>query len=230
MREIVFDTETTGLDPAEGHRITEIGCIAVEDFIPTGERFHSYINPQRDVPKEVVEITGLTTEFLRDKPLFGEVVDEFVAFVGDARLVAHNASFDAKFVNAELKWSNRQQYEADRFVDTLAIARKRFPGSYNSLDALCKRFDINLDERNYHGALIDARLLAEVYLELNGGRTQSLALEEDEETRRARHSRKVYPPRPTPFIMKISEQERAAHQALIDEMGDSALWKKLGAV
>lgn len=231
MREIVFDTETTGLEPAEGHRITEIGCIVVENHVPTGDTFHRYINPQREVPEEVVKITGLTTDFLRDKPLFADVVDDFLAFVGDSRLVAHNAGFDAKFVNAELERASRPVFANDRFVDTLVIARERFPGSYNSLDALCKRFNISLDDRNFHGALIDARLLAEVYLELHGGREQSLELKRKTASGHDEDAlvRVAYPPRPQPFVMVPTDEERAAHDALCEEMGEVCLWTRLKA-
>lgn len=176
MREIVFDTETTGLDPNTGDRITELGAVEVIDYIPTGKTFHAYVNPQRSVPKEVVDITGLTTEFLSDKPLFDEVGPDFVAFVGDATLVAHNAPFDRGFINMELARLGMDIYADDRFKDTARIARAKFPGSYVSLDALCKRFDISLDTRDKHGALIDSLLLAEVYLELMGGRTRALDL------------------------------------------------------
>ena len=176
MREIVFDTETTGLDPNTGDRVTELGCVEVIDCIPTGKTFHTYVNPQRSIPKEVIEITGLTAEFLADKPLFEEIAEDFLAFVGDAVLVAHNAPFDRGFINMELARLGHPIYPEDRFKDTARIARAKFPGSYVSLDALCKRFDISLDTRDKHGALIDALLLAEVYLELTGGRTRALDL------------------------------------------------------
>ena len=175
-RKIIFDTETTGLKPFKGDRITEIGCIEVIDLLPTGKTFRRYVNPEREVPEEVVRITGLTTQFLADKPLFADIVQEFLDFVGDSPLVAHNAAFDRDFLNAEMDRLDRTRIEDARFIDTLAIARKKFPGAYNSLDALCKRFSINLSERTLHGALLDARLLAEVYLELNGGRERRLDL------------------------------------------------------
>jgi DNA polymerase III subunit epsilon len=228
MREIVFDTETTGLDPNTGDRITEIGCVEVIDCIPTGKTFHAYVNPQRDVPKEVVEITGLTTEFLADKPLFEEIAQEFVDFVGDAVLVAHNAPFDRGFINMELKRLGRDIYPDDRFKDTARIARAKFPGSYVSLDALCKRFDISLETRDVHGALIDARLLAEVYLELTGGRTRALDLSGREgEDAGGRVQFPARPPRPRPLNRRQTDEERAAHAAFIDEMGENALWKQL---
>lgn len=227
MREIVFDTETTGLDPNQGDRITELGCVEVIDCIPTGRTFHAYVNPQRSIPKEVVEITGLTAEFLADKPLFEEVAQDFVDFVGDAVLVAHNAGFDRGFINMELARMGLDIYPDDRFKDTARLARAKFPGSYVSLDALCKRFEISLDTRDKHGALIDARLLAEVYLELTGGRTRALDLS----GRGANPDGSVdFPPRaqrPTPLASRQNDEERAAHAAFIDELGENALWKRL---
>ncbi|WP_297730841.1 DNA polymerase III subunit epsilon [uncultured Maricaulis sp.] len=227
MREIVFDTETTGLDPNTGDRITELGAVEVIDYIPTGKTFHAYVNPQRSVPKEVVEITGLTTEFLADKPLFDEVGPDFVAFVGDATLVAHNAPFDRGFINMELARLGLDIYADDRFKDTARIARAKFPGSYVSLDALCKRFDISLDTRDKHGALIDSLLLAEVYLELMGGRTRALDLSGKGSSTSNAVEFPARPPRPTALNQGQTASERAAHDAFVDEMGDHALWKKL---
>jgi len=227
MREIVFDTETTGLYPLTGDRLTEIGCVEVIDCIPTGRTYHTYVNPQRSVPKEVVEITGLTTEFLADKPLFDAVADEFVDFVGDAVLVAHNASFDQGFINMELKRLDKAVYGDDKFKDTARMARAKFPGSYVSLDALCKRFEISLDTRDKHGALIDALLLAEVYLELTGGRTRALDLSGEGQNG---GGKVIFPPRPPreralPDLQ--TEKERAAHTAFVEELGENALWSKL---
>jgi len=228
MREIVFDTETTGLDPATGDRVTELGCVEVIDCIPTGKTFHAYVNPQRSIPREVVEITGLTEEFLADKPLFEDVAQDFIDFVGDGVLVAHNAGFDRGFINMELARLGMETYPEDRFKDTARIARAKFPGSYVSLDALCKRFEISLETRDKHGALIDALLLAEVYLELTGGRTRALDLSGKggsggsgtvEFPKRAA--------RPNPLNSRVKDEERAAHQAFIDEMGENALWKQL---
>lgn len=230
MREIVFDTETTGLDPNTGDRLTELGCVEVIDCIPTGRTYHTYINPQRSVPQEVVEITGLTTEFLADKPLFEEVAQDFVDFVGDAGLVAHNAPFDRGFINMELARLGLDIYPDDRFKDTARIARAKFPGSYVSLDALCKRFDISLESRDKHGALIDALLLAEVYLELTGGRTRALDLSGRSASGDGKVSFPARAPRPQPLASRITEDERAAHAAFIDELGDSALWKRLSNV
>lgn len=227
MREIVFDTETTGLDPNTGDRITELGCVEVIDCIPTGRTFHAYVNPQRSIPKEVIDITGLTAEFLADKPLFEEIAQEFVDFVGDAVMVAHNAPFDRGFINMELARLGLEIYADDRFKDTARLARAKFPGSYVSLDALCKRFEISLDTRDKHGALIDARLLAEVYLELTGGRTRALDLSGRGSDGGGRVVFPARPARPAPLQLRRSEEERAAHAAFIDELGESALWKRL---
>lgn len=175
MREICFDTETTGLDPNSGDRIVEIGAVELINHIPTGNVFHEYINPERFVPEDAVKIHGLTNEFLADKPVFSEIAKKWMDFVGeDGILVAHNADFDMKFTNFELKKCGYLTYSSDRVVDTLAIARKKFPGQQNSLDALCRRFNIDNSMRTYHGALLDARLLADVYLQLLGGDEPSI--------------------------------------------------------
>lgn len=176
MREVVFDTETTGFDPFNGDRIVEIGCVIVEDYIPTGEVFHTYINPERDMPTAAENVHGLTEEFLKDHPVFSEIVAEFRDFCGDLNLVAHNAEFDMKFINWEMENLGFPVYPASKSVDTLAIARRKFPGANNTLDALCKRFSIDNSNRVKHGALLDAELLAEVYLELMGGRQTGLSL------------------------------------------------------
>lgn len=230
MREIVFDTETTGLEANGGDRITELGCVEVIDCIPTGKTFHAYINPERSTPPEVVKITGLTDEFLADKPVFAAVAQGFMDFVGDAVMVAHNAPFDRGFINMELVRLGKDAYPEDRFKDTARIARAMFPGSYVSLDALCKRFDISLETREKHGALIDSLLLAEVYLELTGGRTRALDLSGNAESI---GDRVEFPPRPArsrDLMSRLNETERAAHLAFIDEMGDDALWKQLKAL
>ena len=175
MREIVFDTETTGLDPFSGDKLVEIGAVELIDQIPTGKKFHEYINPMRSMSEEVIKIHGLTEEFLSDKPTFEEICDDFLAFVGDdSVLVAHNATFDMKFINCELASVGREKINNDRVVDTLVIARKRFPGSSVNLDELCRRFHIDNSARTVHGALLDAELLAEVYLELMGGKEPDL--------------------------------------------------------
>ncbi len=176
MREIVFDTETTGLDPNDGHRIIELGCVELLDHVPTGEHFHAYLNPERAVPPETTRVHGLTDEFLADKPLFADVVDAFLTFLGDAPLVIHNAAFDIKFINAELGRLGRPSIALARAIDTIEIAKAKLPGVRYSLDELCKRFGIDLSARSKHGALLDAELTARLYLELIGGRQKALAL------------------------------------------------------
>ena len=176
MREIIFDTETTGLDPKGGDRLVEIGCIEMVNRVPTGEVYHAYFNPERDMPAEAEKVHGLSSAFLTGKPRFEAIADAFLDFVGDAPVIAHNAAFDRSFVNFELEKCGRPALPEARWIDTLAMAKKRFPGMYNSLDALCKRFKISLDSRDKHGALIDAHLLAEVYLELQGGKERALEL------------------------------------------------------
>src|SRR5690606_19514629 len=177
MREIVLDTETTGLDPYSGHRLVEIGCVELKNHVPTGEFYHVYINPERDVPEGAFNVHGLSEEFLRDHPLFKDVVDDFLNFIGDDPLVIHNAKFDMKFLNAELEWLERDPIPYSQAIDTLAMARKKFPGSPATLDALCKRFDVDNSSRHKHGALIDSELLAAVYLELIGGKQPGLSLD-----------------------------------------------------
>ncbi len=229
MREIVFDTETTGFDSQGADRITELGCIELIDWLPTGEQFHAYLDPERDVPERVVEITGLTTEFLRGKPKFADVADAFLNFVGDAPLIAHNAQFDRGFINAELGRLGRDPLPGDRFIDTLAMANAAFPGSPASLDALCKRFGISLSSRDKHGAIIDSELLAAVYLELRGGRERSLSLEptlqaaSDEKAQELRGARR----RSTPLPSRLTETEAAAHAAFIESLGDGAIWNRI---
>src|SRR5262245_31710611 len=174
LREVVFDTETTGLDAAKGDRLIEIGCVEIVNRIPTGREFHRYMNPERDLHPEAVAVHGLTAEFLKDKPLFRDVADDFLSFIGDAPLVAHNASFDLGFINAELARLSRSPLTSDRIVDTLALARRRHPAGPNTLDALCKRYGIDLSQRTKHGALLDSMLLAGVYVELLGERQATL--------------------------------------------------------
>ena len=175
VREIVFDTETTGLSPEKGDRLVEIGAVELINHLPTGKTYHQYINPERDVPEEVVAVHGLTEEFLKDYPVFADIAADFIEFVGDdGILVAHNATFDMNFINYELKKIGREEYSFDRVIDTLEIARKMFPGAKNNLDALCKRFGVDNSSRTLHGALLDADLLAQVYLELLGGDEPSM--------------------------------------------------------
>lgn len=227
MREIIFDTETTGLYPLEGDRVTELGCVEVINMIPTGREFHALINPDRDIPAEVTAITGHTREMLRDKPRFEAVAESFIAFVGDSVMVAHNAPFDRGFINMELTRAGFEPYPDSRFKDTAAMARERFPGSPANLDALCKRFDISLESRTKHGALIDAYLLAGVYLELNGGRTRALdfaGLEGSDQT--VRYTPRG--PRPSPLGPASTAEERARHADFVAEMGETRVWKAFG--
>ena len=182
MREIVFDTETTGLDPFTGDKLVEIGAVELINHVQTGVTYHQYINPERSISEEVVKVHGLTEEFLKDKPIFSDICDDFIEFVGDAKLVAHNASFDMKFINYELEKAGRSTFDNDRVIDTLIIARKKFPGSRVNLDELCKKFKIDNSHRVLHGALLDAQLLAEVYLELLGGSEPGLVLGENKKT------------------------------------------------
>jgi DNA polymerase-3 subunit epsilon len=222
MREVVFDTETTGLDPAQGDRVVEIGCVELVNMIPTGRTFHVYLNPERDMPAEAQAVHGLTNEFLRDKPVFAEVVEDFLAFVADARLVAHNAEFDMKFINAELARLGFTAIAASRVVDTLTITRRKFPGSPATLDALCKRFNIDNTARTFHGALLDAQLLAEVYLELMGGRQVGMALERAGTGAETVKADRVYrAPRPH----APTAEELAAHAAFVAAI-PNALWLK----
>ena len=231
-REIVLDTETTGFEPTAGHRLVEIACLEIEDFVPTGRNFHVYIDPCRDMPIEAERVHGLSAAFLTGKPRFEhpEVVDAFLDFVGDAPIVAHNAGFDRAFVNWELGVLNREHLHEHRWVDTLALAKHRFPGMHNSLDALCKRFKISLSEREKHGALIDAKLLAAVYLELKGGRERRLELTSAAvATMVHAATTNAYGARPRPLAPRSTDAERDLHAAFIrDEVKSDALWKKFG--
>jgi len=229
MREIVLDTETTGFEPDQGDRIVEIGAVELYNHVPTGRTYHQYINPQRAMPQEAFAVHGLGDDFLRDKPLFADIAQAFVDFIGDAKLVIHNATFDMKFLNAELSWLKRPAIPLDQAVDTLAIARRKFPGSPASLDALCRRFGIDNSSRTLHGALLDSEILAEVYLELIGGKQPDFGLKVSQgrpgSEAEARDWRPQ--PRPTPLPSRISDSEKAAHAAFVEKLGDSALWKRL---
>ncbi len=228
MREIVLDTETTGFEPAEGHRIVEIGAVELFNHVPTGRTYHQYINPERSMPKEAFDVHGLGDDFLRDKPLFAQVAAAFLDFLGpDSRLVIHNASFDMKFLNAELGWANLPLLPMDRALDTVALARRRFPGSPASLDALCRRFSIDNSARERHGALLDSELLAEVYLELIGGRQPDFGLAVGTAAPGAAQATAWRPaPRPAPLPPRLTEAELAAHGALVESLGDKAIWKR----
>jgi DNA polymerase-3 subunit epsilon len=224
LREIVFDTETTGLDAASGDRLIELGCIEIVNRIPTGREFHRYMNPERDVHPEAVAVHGLTLDFLRDKPLFKDVADEFLDFIGDAPLVAHNGTFDLGFVNAELERLPRPLITADRIVDTLQLARRRHPAGPNSLDALCKRYGIDLSQRTKHGALLDSMLLAGVYVELLGERQATLGLNGHASDAIARRRRAKAAQRPTPLPSRLTEADAIAHQEFIKTLGANAIW------
>lgn len=223
MREIVLDTETTGLDPAAGHRIVEVAGLELLHHVPTGRTFREYINPERDMPEEAEKIHGLSSAFLSDKPVFAQIATAFLDFIGDAKLVIHNAQFDMKFLNAELKAAGLDTLGSDRAVDTVAMARKRFPGAQVSLDALCRRFEIDNSARTFHGALLDCELLAEVYLELSGGRQPGLTLEGQQPRRAAVAplARDARPPRPH----SASPEEKAAHEAMLAKLSDP-LWRQ----
>lgn len=226
MREIVLDTETTGFDPETGDRIVEIGGVELFNHVATGKTYHQYINPERSMPQEAFEVHGLGDDFLRDKPKFAEIGRDFLAFVGDAKLVIHNASFDMKFLNAELRWMGLPQLPMDQSLDTLAIARKRFPGSPATLDALCRRFNIDNSSRTLHGALLDSEILAEVYLELIGGRQPDLVLTRRSDDNDASGEAWRARPRPNALPPRITAEERAAHEAFVDKLGGTPLWRK----
>jgi DNA polymerase III subunit epsilon len=226
MREIILDTETTGLDPNEGHRLVEIGCVEMIDRMPTGNSWHKYFNPERDMPVEAFNVHGLSAEFLSDKPLFAVLAQEFVEFVGDAHLIIHNAGFDMRFLNAELKRLSLPALPMDRVVDTLAMARRKHPGAPASLDQLCVRYGIDNSKRVKHGALLDAEILAEVYIELTGGRQTALSLASMSAAAVARAAAGKIGPRPRPLAPRIRPEELAAHEVFIASLGENALWKK----
>lgn len=230
MREIVMDTETTGFEPSEGHKLVEIGAIELWNHLPTGNVYHQYINPQRPMPKEAFEVHGLGDDFLRDKPLFSQVAQAFWDFIGDAPLVIHNAAFDMKFLNAELVPLGFPRLPDNRAIDTVMMARKKFPGSPASLDALCRRFNIDNSKREKHGALLDSELLAEVYLELVGGRQPDLAMVPEPAAKAkpgVQQSGTWRPgPRPNPLAPRVTEEEAAAHADFVAKMGEAAIWLK----
>lgn len=224
MLEIVLDTETTGLDPKAGHRIVEIGCVELKNHMPTGRTYHQYINPEREMPTEAFQVHGLSEEFLADHPVFAEVAGKFLEFLGDARLVIHNAEFDMGFINAELTACDLAAIPMDRALDTVALARQKFPGARANLDALCQRFGIDNSDRELHGALKDSRLLADVYLELIGGRQHDLALKADKEEQSAAGlSRSSSRPFREPRPHAPSAEEAKAHAAFMAEI-ENNLW------
>ncbi|MFD0859495.1 DNA polymerase III subunit epsilon [Roseovarius aquimarinus] len=228
MREIVLDTETTGFEPDQGDRIVEIGGVELLNHMPTGRTYHEYIDPKRAMPEDAFKVHGLGDDFLRGKPVFADIADGFLEFVGDAKLVIHNAAFDMKFLNAELRWLNKPQIPWEQAIDTLAIARKKFPGSPASLDALCRRFNIDNSSRTLHGALLDSEILAEVYLELIGGRQPGLILGQAQSQTSGPETQEAWrpKPRPRPLPARLTEAEAAAHEAFIEKLGDAALWRK----
>jgi DNA polymerase III subunit epsilon len=224
MREVVLDTETTGLDPVQGHRLVEIGCVELVNRIPSGQTYHAYLNPERSMPAEALAIHGLTDEFLKDKPLFADVVDAFLDFVGDAPLVIHNAGFDIAFLNAELERLSRPIITRERMIDTLLIARRRHAGASNRLDDLCARYAIDNSHRAKHGALLDAELLAEVYVELIGARQAQLVLAQTAAPAQSPGAPIVFRERPLPLPGRLSEDERAAHRQFVATLGERPIW------
>ena len=229
MREIVLDTETTGFEPSEGHRIVEIGAVELMNHLPTGRTYHQYINPERLMPKEAFEVHGLGDDFLRDKPVFQQIGAAFLEFVGDAKLVIHNAAFDMKFLNFELSRIGLPTLPMNRAIDTLMIARQRFPGSPASLDSLCRRFGVDNSAREKHGALLNSEILAEVYLELVGGRQPDLVLAPVSGANRSGTvETEIWRPRPRPEPLppRLTAEEEAAHLAFVAKLGDAAIWLK----
>lgn len=225
-REIVLDTETTGMDPADGHRIIEIGCVELFNHLPTGKTWHHYINPEREVDAGAVAVHGIKTEFLKDKPTFGELVGDFLDFIGEATLVIHNAEFDVKFLNAELKTFGFPSIRLADVIDTLLMARKKYPGSPANLDALCRRFNIDLSGRELHGALLDAQLLASVYLELLGGRQHGLGLAQNRNQSTSQNTgltTKISRPFREPRVFNPSPEEKEAHTQMVSKL-KNALW------
>lgn len=225
MREIVFDTETTGLDPLQGDRLVEIGCIELFNRFPTGRTFHCYFNPERDMPETAFNVHGLSTEFLQDKPRFADQVEGLIEFLGDAQLVAHNAMFDLAFLNAELERAGRAAVSRERMIDTLLIARRKHPGGANRLDDLCLRYAIDNSRRIKHGALLDAELLAEVYVELIGARQAQLILSQMPTPEQAPGALVVVGARPIPLAPRLTEEARATHRRFIATLGAAAIWR-----
>jgi len=226
MREIVLDTETTGLDPGQGHRLVEIGAVEIVNQIATGTVFHALINPERDVPEDAVRVHGHSAAALADKPVFAAVVDEFLAFIGDDRLVIHNAEFDLRFLNAELATLGRPPIVAARVIDTLLLARRKHPGSPNSLDALCDRYRIDRSRRVRHGALLDAEILVDVYGELTGGRQRSLVFAPNDGDQAGGPTLTTRRARPEALPQRTSQTELDAHAAMVDRLGGAALWRR----
>lgn len=230
MREIIFDTETTGFDPSTGDRVVEIGCVEMINQVLTGEIYHVYINPERDMPQSAFDVHGLSSEFLSDKPKFAEIAEDFMRFIGDdSQLVAHNANFDMKFVNAELSLLSHPPYPTSRVVDTLMLARRKHPMGPNSLDALCSRYSIDNSKREKHGALLDAELLADVYIELLGGKQRGLDLNMESAVEQSSRlgKRKAAKIRPTPLPSRLNETDIEAHTAFVESLGEDMQWHKI---
>ena len=230
-REIVLDTETTGFDPKTGDRLIEVGCIELMDLLPTGRTFHRFVNPERLIPPDAIRVHGITDDKVKDAPKFHAIVHDLMEFIGDAQIIAHNANFDRNFIDFECERCNHPITGEARWIDTLKLAQTRFPGMPNSLDALCKRFKVSLVERTLHGALIDARLLAEVYLELRGGKERVLDLSSSSAGGGSGPAMgaTAYPPRPHPLPIRSTDEERAAHAAfLLSVLKDRSLWEGYG--
>lgn len=226
MREIVFDTETTGLDPFQGDRLVEIGCVELLNRFPTGKTFHRYINPERDMPRAAFDVHGLSADFLKEHPVFATIVDEFIDFVGDAPLIAHNAMFDLGFINFELERASRSPIGRERLIDTLMLARRKHPGTSNKLDDLCQRYRIDNSRRTKHGALLDAELLAEVYVELIGARQAMLGLAHAVDGTGPRlEGTAAMRERTVALAPRLSETERAAHGAFVATLGEKPIWR-----
>jgi DNA polymerase-3 subunit epsilon len=229
MREIILDTETTGMEPSEGHKLVEIGCVELVNQVPTGRTYHQYINPERDVPAEAVAVHGLTEDLLKDKPVFSQIYTEFLEFIGDGQLVIHNAAFDMKFINSELADVGHSWIPQKKVTDSLRIAREKFPGSPASLDALCRRFDIDLSGRELHGALLDAQLLAEVWLELMGGRQHGFTLgatESNMDNGQGTGVDKIDRPFREPRDFPVPEEELQSHKKMLEEITDP-IWNDI---
>ena len=228
MREIVLDTETTGFNPDNGDRIVEIGCVELDNLLPTGEVCHLYINPERSMPEDAFRVHGLSDEFLKDKPLFAEIAEQLILFLGESPLIIHNASFDMRFLNFELEKAGYPALPASRAVDTLEMARKKHPFGPNSLDALCRRYGIDNSSRSYHGALLDSELLAQVYLELLGGRQPGLVLDNTpkKQTSVMAKPQKPIKTRKTVLKTRLNEAETVAHRNMIQDLGDQAIWNQ----
>ena len=228
MNEVFLDTETTGLSFREGHKVVEVACIETKDLIATGRVFHKFINPKRNIPDEAFKVHGFSEKFLSDKQTFDKIADEFLDFISGKKIIIHNASFDMKFINAELALADKKRLPADMAIDTLAIARKKFPGSPASLDALCRRFNIDNSARTLHGALLDSEILAEVYLELIGGRQPDFGLSDSHNTgeRKFDVERQVFK-RANPLKPRLTIEEEEAHTEFVQKLGESAMWNKL---